>query len=138
MHELEYARCDIPTNHTHRRTGRSYLGDIIRACRSAVFAIYVCFYDGIGKMGQYRIDDKPREWQRVSDQARSPRATSIIRRRSIAQRRAGARSGIVQLSIGIGGLIISMFSEMPTADQYILAGAVLGIEGLSIIYERCF
>lgn len=56
----------------------------------------------------------------------------------MTRRRLGGRSGAILLGIGMGGLIVSMFVEIPTAIRYILAGVAIGVEGLSLIYEQYF
>ena len=63
------------------------------------------FDDGARKMGQYRIDNEPREWTRVPLETQSARATSILRRRSVNLHRISGRSGLVLLGIGLVGLV---------------------------------
>lgn len=46
-----------------------------------------------------------------------------------------AVSAIVLLGIGMGGLIASFFVNIPNGVCYILAGATLGVEGMSFLED---
>jgi hypothetical protein len=51
------------------------------------------------------------------------------------RRRRRAKSAIVLLAIGLGGMLISAFIDIPTGIRYLLAGATIGVEGMDMLED---
>jgi hypothetical protein len=93
-------------------------------------------HDGALTLGRYSIADEPRQWVRFSDSddAKEIRATSIIKRRSVTHIKRSGYVGLFFLSIGMVGLLVSMFMQIPHTAMYVTSGVIIGGRMIARVY----
>lgn len=134
--QMNDVRHDYAARYSNYGARRRYLGNMYRACRSALSLLFIRMYDGTLTLGRYSLDHEPREWVRIPDsaQAKEARTTSIIRRRSLTYIKRSGYIGMFFLSIGMVGLVVSMFMQIPQHEMYLISGFIIGGKVIARIY----
>jgi hypothetical protein len=133
MNEIRhgYAACDSDYWNRWRN-----MGNMQRARRSTLPLFPICVHDGAFTLGRYSIADEPREWVRLpyTNEENEIRATSIIRRRSLTHIKRSGYVGLFFLGIGMTGLIVSMFIQIPSYAMCVTSGVIIGGRIIARVY----
>ena len=134
MHEAHNDRRYCSQGYSNLWPRWSDMGDVRGARRSAISPISIRLHDGISKVGQHRFDRESDEWIRLTNEV--SRNTALVKRRTLEQHKSSGIVGILLISLGIIGMIVEMYWHIPSWIMYLSAGLFLGVETVTLCYEK--
>jgi hypothetical protein len=134
MHEAHNDRRHCNQGYSTLRPWWRDLGDVGRACRSALPPVSIRLHDGVSKVGQHQFDSESDEWVRLTNEV--TRNTALVKRRTLEQHKSSGIVGLLLVGLGLTGMVVEMYWHIPSYMMYLSAGLFLGVEMVTLCYEK--